>query len=129
MPDQTEALEEAVAYVVQQAAQAREERKLSEETYTGGSVDYYKVSVPNPVSGVDPYTAECSDIIEALGLDFFEGNIFKALWRSAMARKFGKSKKGYDNGKYDAEKIEWFAKRIAARFHSPVSQRQIETLS
>lgn len=83
---------------------------MSEE-YTGGSVSYYKVYIAQPASGGEPYTAECIDIIEALGMDYAEGNAFKAIWRRCAARK-GMRKAGYDNGAYDAEKVEFFGYRM-----------------
>lgn len=79
--------------------------------YTGGSTDYYKLRIEHPTTAKHPYDVECNDIIEALDMNFAEGNVFKALWRRAAARK-GKQKKGYVDGKYDAEKILFFAKRI-----------------
>ena len=78
---------------------------------SGGSVSYYKVSIDKPTTLPAPYEAECNDIIEALGMNFAEGNIFKALWRRAAARR-GVRKGGYDQGKYDAEKILFFAQRL-----------------
>lgn len=81
--------------------------------YTGLSVNYYKVPVSNPTSpDTAPYTAECNDIIEALGMNYAEGNAFKAIWRSCAARHLGLSKRGYDDAKYDAEKVVFFAKRM-----------------
>lgn len=82
------------------------------EEYTGGSSSYYKIKVEHPTTLINPYEAECNDIIEALGMNFAEGNIFKALWRRANARKNGVKKKGYTDGKYDAEKILFFAERL-----------------
>lgn len=80
--------------------------------YTGGSSSYYTIHVKNPTTGGRPaYDAECNDIIEALDMNYAEGNAFKALWRRAAARK-GMRKKGYDNGLYDAEKVEFFGKRL-----------------
>lgn len=79
--------------------------------YTGASVSYYKVEIPKPTSGGAPYVAECNDIIEALGLNYAEGNVLKALWRRAAARQ-GKVKKGYTDGLYDAEKVVFFANRV-----------------
>ena len=82
--------------------------------YTGGSVSYYAVDVNAPINEAsDPYTAECQDIIEALKLDFNEGNVLKAIWRRAAAR-LGRSKKGYDEGLYDAEKIVFYGQRLVA---------------
>lgn len=79
--------------------------------FTGGSVSYYAVRVKQPVSGGEPYTAECLDIIEALGMDYAEGNAFKAIWRRCAAR-MDKLKKGYDDGLYDAEKTEFYGRRM-----------------
>lgn len=95
--------------------------------YTGGSVSYYRVRIDNPTTHThDPYTAECNDIIEALGMNYAEGNAFKALWRRAAARTLGKAKQGYTDGLYDAEKVEFFGRRLvlqekAARFAAEVS--------
>lgn len=86
---------------------------VEQEEYTGASVSYYAAEVVNPTNpDSDPYTAECNDIIEALGMTFAEGNAFKAIWRSCAARKFGKAKKGYDSGLYDAEKVVFFGERM-----------------
>lgn len=82
--------------------------------YTGGSVDYYKVPIVNPTTPYAlGYTAECNDIIEALGMNYAEGNAFKAIWRRAAQRTLGKRKAGAkDDGLYDAEKVEFFGKRL-----------------
>ena len=86
---------------------------VSEKEYTGGSVSYYKVHIQNPTTTDNaPYMAECNDIIEALGMNYAEGNAFKAIWRRAAARTLGKSKKGYEDGLYDAQKVEFFGKRL-----------------
>lgn len=82
------------------------------EEYTGSSVSYYTVDVINPTTMNLPYQAECNDIIEALDMNYAEGNAFKAIWRKCAARKLGKSKKGYDNGLYDAEKVVFFGDRM-----------------
>lgn len=83
------------------------------QEYTGGSVSYYSVPVDNPTNPEsDPYVAECNDIIEALDMNYAEGNAFKAIWRSCAARKFGSAKKGYDDGLYDAEKVVFFGNRL-----------------
>lgn len=77
----------------------------------GGMVNYYLVKVEHPQrSEQQPYQAECEDIIEALGLTFDEGNIFKEIWRSANARK-GVGKPGNTEIR-GAEKILHYAKRI-----------------
>ena len=85
--------------------------------YSGGSVNYYKVEIRDPTTeGVQPYTAECNDIIEALDMNFAEGNAFKALWRRAAQRTLGLRKAGAkDDGLYDAEKVEFFGARLVAQ--------------
>jgi hypothetical protein len=80
------------------------------EVLTGGSTDYYKIKVLHPTTLPEPYSAECNDIIESLQMNFTEGNIFKAIWRMAASR-MGNGKPG-TTYKYDAEKIEFFAKRL-----------------
>jgi hypothetical protein len=80
--------------------------------YTGKSVSYYRIPVLDPTTtGVEPYIAECNDIIEALELNYAEGNALKAIWRIAAARK-GLSKRGYTDGVYDAEKVVFFGERM-----------------
>lgn len=98
---------------LQQAADFVGGAATSEEAeLTGGSVNYYKVEIKNPTTAEEPYTAECNDIIEALKMNYAEGNAFKAIWRSCAAR-LGKLKKGMDaEGVYDAEKIVFFGERI-----------------
>lgn len=90
---------------------ATEEEVKQVKEYTGGSVSYYSVAVPNPTTGSNPYTAECNDIIEALGMNYAEGNAFKAIWRMCAARQ-GRSKQGYKDALYDAEKVVFFGARM-----------------
>lgn len=93
-----------------------------DEEYTGGSVSYYTVRVENPTTpGVDPYDAECNDIIEALDMNYAEGNAFKAIWRRAAARK-GLKKKGYTDGLYDAEKVVFFGQRMVVQEKADASE-------
>lgn len=83
------------------------------DEYTGGSTTYYQVDITHPInSEAQPYTAECQDIIDALGMTFNEGNAFKALWRRCAARTLGKSKRGYTDGLYDAEKVVFYGERL-----------------
>ena len=86
-------------------------------TYTGGSADYYQVPITKTTTpGRPDYIAECNDIIEALGMNFAEGNAFKALWRRAAQRTLGLRKAGAkDDGLYDAEKVEFFGARLVAQ--------------
>jgi hypothetical protein len=74
---------------------------------TGGSSAYY---IAKLLGGGE---VECMDIIEALSLNFAEGNILKALWRRAAARKGG-GKHG-TTSLYDAEKIVFFGQRELER--------------
>lgn len=93
-------------------------KEKEKEEYTGGSVSYYKLWIANPTSpGVDPYIAECNDIIEALKMTYAEGNVFKAIWRMCAARNLGKRKEGYKDDLYDAEKVVFFGNRtvVAAK--------------
>lgn len=84
---------------------------MPEATLTGGLVNYYLVNVDDPQRVKQaPYQAECEDIIQALGMTFDEGCLFKALWRSAAARQ-GNSKPGHE-AFYDAEKMCHYARRI-----------------
>ncbi len=81
------------------------------EALTGGKVNYYLVKVDQPQREEQaPYQAECEDIIRALGMNFDEGCLFKALWRSVNARK-GNGKPGL-LPEYDAEKMVHYATRI-----------------
>lgn len=81
---------------------------------SGGLNSYYLVEVSRPQrDDQPPYIAECEDIIGALDLNFDEGNIFKAIWRAANARK-GNGKAGH-LPKYDAEKVYHSAGRILKR--------------
>lgn len=91
--------------------------KATAETYTGGSSDYYQVEITKTTTeGRPAYTAECNDIIEALNMNFAEGNAFKALWRRAAQRTLGLRKAGSkDDGLYDAEKVEFFGARLVAQ--------------
>ncbi len=88
--------------------------KVAEE-YTGGSSSYYQIFISNPTTETNPpYLAECNDIIEALGMNYAEGSAFKAIWRKKAA-ELGKLKKGYDNGLYDSEKVEFFGARMVSQ--------------
>ncbi|WOL25635.1 hypothetical protein [Pectobacterium phage PcaP1EGY] len=82
--------------------------------YTGGSVSYYQVVIKKPTTeGRPEYIAECNDIIEALGMNFAEGNALKALWRRAAERTLGLTKgNSKGDGLYDAEKVVFFGQRL-----------------
>lgn len=80
---------------------------------SGGNVSYYLCPVTNPNQAAEPYVAECSDIIEALGMDFNEGEAFKAIWRKAAERTLGKKKAG-NEARRDVEKVIHYGKRMLA---------------
>lgn len=80
----------------------------------GGLNSYYLVYVAHPQREEQPpYQAECEDIIEALGMNFDEGNVFKEIWRSCNAR-MGNGKPGNTELRA-AEKIYHYASRILRR--------------
>ena len=82
------------------------------EQKTGGSVDYYKCHVADPIDpNAAPYTAESIDIIEALGMTFAEGEAFKAIWRTCTGR-MGGAVKADNKALYNAEKVEFFGARM-----------------
>ncbi len=99
----------AITSGLQQAPKAPDHAP-SAKPDSGAHASYYEVQILYPKSGL-PYNAECQDIIEALGMDFNEGNAFKALWRRAAAR-MGKVKKGNESPLYDAQKIAFYGNRI-----------------
>lgn len=79
---------------------------------TGGSVDYYKCHVADPIDpNAQSYTAESIDIIEALGMTFAEGEAFKAIWRTCTGR-MGGAVKADNKALYNAEKVEFFGARM-----------------
>ena len=87
-------------------------RTESPEQKTGGSVDYYKCHVADPIDeNHPPYTAESIDIIEALGMTFAEGEAFKAIWRTCTGR-MGGAVKADNKALYNAEKVEFFGARM-----------------
>ena len=90
--------------------------KAAEPQPTGAKLEgdhYYRVRIATPMSPeVDPYVAECGDIIEALNMTFNEGELFKAIWRLAKSRQ-GKGKPG-NSVLYDAEKVGHYGARVLA---------------
>lgn len=86
-------------------------------TLSGLDGKHYELKITRPLHGT-PYTVECLDVIEALGLDFCEGELLKGLWRMAAARS-GNGKPGNSRA-YDAEKITFYAQRILIRAHDEI---------
>lgn len=109
-------IDEAQKWAVEQNDKMKKiNKKFAKGEHTGGSVDYYQVPVRHPTTkGRKPYVAECNDIIEALQLDYAEGNVLKAIWRTAAKRALGKVKRNHD-ALYDAEKIIFFGQRLLDR--------------
>lgn len=79
---------------------------------SGGDVNYYVVEIKHP-KRFEPCTVECEDIIAALGMDFFEGEAFKATWRKAAQRTLGKGKAG-NTALRDAQKMAHYGARSMA---------------
>jgi hypothetical protein len=77
---------------------------------SGGDVNYYLADIHHP-KRLEPYKAECEDIIAHLEMDFFEGEAFKAIWRKAAAR-MGKRKAG-NSGQRDADKVKHYGTRMS----------------
>ena len=81
---------------------------------SGGFVNYYLVQVSHPQRAEQaPYQAECEDIIDALGMTFDEGCIFKELWRTARQRQ-GLGKQG-NTPLRAAQKMVHYSNRILAK--------------
>lgn len=79
---------------------------------SGGDVNYYLAEVKHP-KRAEPYMVECEDIIAALGMTFFEGELFKAVWRKAAQRTLGVGKAG-NTALRDAQKMAHYGARCLA---------------
>ncbi len=91
-------------------ARADKIRKIldTREIVGGDAVSYYPIEITHPLDPKrKPYTAECLDIIEALGMSYAEGTAFKALWRRCAVRQGL-----YRRDTTDAEKLTFMSKRI-----------------
>lgn len=89
---------------------------MPDNVLTGGRANYYVKLIEHPQradEGIEPYQAECEDIIEALEMNFDEANIFKAVWRSAAARQ--NNMKPDHKALYDAEKVVHYGTRLVRR--------------
>lgn len=76
---------------------------------SGGDNDYWVAHVTEP-KRLDPYYAECEDLIELFQFSFAEGNAFKALWRMGMDR-VAQGKPG-DTPLRNAEKVAYYGDRM-----------------
>ncbi|MCM2973797.1 hypothetical protein [Larsenimonas suaedae] len=81
-----------------------------EFTSSGGDNDYWLVNINDP-KRLEPYKAECEDIIENLEMTFQEGEAFKALWRKCKLR-LGDGKPG-DTEVRNSEKVAHYGARMA----------------
>lgn len=84
---------------------------MSEEN-SGYHNQYYHCPVHRPQNPnqVEPYIANCEDIIQALDLTFDEGCEFKSLWRRARARQG--FRKAESTAVRDAHKAVHYAQRV-----------------
>jgi len=76
---------------------------------SGSDNDYWLADIKDP-KRLQPYKAECEDLIEYFQMSFQEGEAFKALWRNGML-KLGFGKPG-DSAVRNAEKVHHFGKRM-----------------
>lgn len=76
---------------------------------SGGNNDYWIAEIKDP-KRLEPYKAECEDLIEHFEFNFAEGEAFKALWRKGMAN-LGKGKPG-DRPLRNAEKVRHMGERM-----------------
>ena len=91
----------------------------------GGSCNYYMVKVNKPTTLQDPYTVECNDLIESLGLTWQEANIYKEIFRTANERTHNNGKQG-NNPKRAAEKVLFFALRNAVHNGVDIGKMMID---
>ena len=78
---------------------------------SGGDNDYWVLEIDSP-KRLDPYFAECDDLISKLGLTFAEGNVFKAIWRRGAIR-LGAGKPD-DTPLRNAQKAVYYSKLMEA---------------
>ena len=100
-----------------QAASGRS-NESNKDVSSGGDNDYWIAKITHP-KRLDPYDAECEDLIEHFEMTFQEGEAFKALWRKGQAR-IGNGKPG-DSPLRNAQKVRHFGARIEA-----MEERQLE---
>lgn len=93
---------------IQRVAKTPAKAEVKQNNGSNGS--YYEVDCVSHKDGRE-YLAECQDIIDALQMTFNEGNTFKSLWRLAAAR-LGKVKGEGGKELYDAQKVEFYGKRV-----------------
>ncbi len=104
--------EEVEALTVRLGDEAPASGRIVEKQESSGSDnDYWLLEIQHP-KRLEPYTAECEDIIEALEMSFQEGEAFKAIWRKC-GQRLGNGKPG-NTALRDAQKIRHFGARMEA---------------
>ena len=93
---------------------------------SGGSCDYYKAKVRNPITQDSPYSVECGDVVNALFMDWNKANAFKEIFRMSNQEAFGAGKD--DDLVRGAEKILFYAIQHA-RAHGVDINKFVEPLN
>jgi len=83
-----------------------------QEHHSSGSDNDYWIAQVNSPKRLEPYSAECEDLIELFQMTFQEGEAFKALWRKGQMR-IGNGKPG-DTLLRNSEKVYHFGGRMVA---------------
>lgn len=94
---------------VEDITQIKEVNLSKPQESSGGDNDYWVVEITDP-KRLEPYKAECDDIIEAFQMSYQEGEAFKALWRNG-AMRLGKGKPG-DSHLRNAQKTAYYSGRM-----------------
>lgn len=81
----------------------------NKDVSSGGDNDYWVARIAHP-KRLEPYDAECEDLIEYFQMSFAEGNAFKALWRMGMDR-VAQGKPG-DTPLRNAQKVAYYGARM-----------------
>ena len=87
------------------------EKIQQKQESSGGDNDYWIARINSP-KRLEPYSAECEDLIELFQMTFQEGEAFKALWRKGQMR-IGNGKPG-DTLLRNSEKVYHFGGRMVA---------------
>ena len=83
--------------------------KTVNQASSGSDNNYWLAKITHP-KRLDPYEAECEDLIEHFQMSFQEGEAFKALWRNGQMR-IGNGKPG-DSHLRNAQKVRHFGTRM-----------------
>ena len=103
--ERTELMRQEIRELEAKAKEATAKEAAAKEAASSGTDNnYWLVNIAEP-KRLSPYDAECEDIIEALKMDFQEGEAFKAIWRKAGQRLGNTAIR-------DAEKVAHFGARM-----------------